>query len=107
MDATVEHVPGPPESGYPPAGTPAGPASRPGWWRYALFTLAGCVLAVAGGGAGAALALHYDGHTTTVASAPPASPRRGRRRRRAAGQGGGGRAAEHRYDHGDDRHSAG
>ncbi len=77
MDATVEYEPGPPESGYPPAGTPAGPARRPGWGRYALFTLAGCVLAVAGGGAGAALALHYDGHTTTVASAPPASPAAG------------------------------
>jgi putative serine protease PepD len=86
MDATVEHEPGPPESGYPPAGTPAGPARRPGWWRYALFTLAGCVLAVAGGGAGAALALHYDGHTTTVASAPPAS--------RAAGGAVGGQLAE-------------
>ena len=47
---------------------------------------AGCVLAVAGGGAGAALALHYDGHTTTVASAPPASP--------AAGGGAGGPLAK-------------
>ena len=35
------------------------------------------MLAVAGGGAGAVLALHYDGHTTTVASAPPASPAAG------------------------------
>ena len=59
---------------------------RPGWWRYALFTLAGCVLTVAGGGAGAALALHYDGPTTTVASAPPASP--------AAGGGAGGPLAK-------------
>ena len=61
------------------------PAGRAGG-RYALFKLAGCVLAVAGGGAGAALALHYDGHTTTVASAPPASP--------AAGGGAGGQLAK-------------
>ena len=63
----------------------ARPGGRAGG-RYALFKLAGCVLAVAGGGAGAALALHYDGHTTTVASAPPASP--------AAGGGAGGQLAK-------------
>jgi hypothetical protein len=40
-----------------PARLRARPGGRAGG-RYALFKLAGCVLAVAGGGAGAALALH-------------------------------------------------
>ncbi|HUK73399.1 MAG TPA: hypothetical protein VLW50_32395 [Streptosporangiaceae bacterium] len=48
--------------------------SRAGWPRYVLFALAGCVLAIAGGGAGAALAAHYDGYTTPVISAAPVSP---------------------------------
>ena len=38
--------------------------------------MAALMLATAGGGAGAVLALHYDGHTTTV-SAPPVSPAAG------------------------------
>lgn len=77
MDTTVEYGSGPADTGQPPVVTPGGRHEPPRWWRYVLFTLAGCVLAIAGGGAGAALALHYDGHTTTVISAPPVSPAAG------------------------------
>jgi putative serine protease PepD len=57
-------------SGPPPS--PSGHAKHPGW-RFARFALGAGLLALASGGAGAALAVHYDGHTTTVVSAPPAS----------------------------------
>ena len=38
-----------------------------------MLAVAAVLLAVASGGAGAAFAVHYDGHTTVVESAPPAS----------------------------------
>jgi putative serine protease PepD len=74
MDTIVEHGAGPADTGQPLVATAVGRHRPPRWWRYALVTLAGGTLVVAGGGAGAALALHYDGHTTTVVSAPPVSP---------------------------------
>jgi putative serine protease PepD len=77
MDTAVEPGAGSPDVGLPPDQAAEGRHRPSRWWRYVLFTLAGCVLAVAGGGAGAALALHYDGHTTTVISAPPVSPAAG------------------------------
>ena len=77
MDATMEHGAGPADTGQPPVVTAEGRSRPLRWWRYALFILSGCVLATAGGGAGAVLALHYDGHTTTVISAPPVSPASG------------------------------
>ena len=74
MGAITEHGAGPADTGQSPVVTAEGRHDPPRWRRYALFTLAGCALALSGGGAGAALALHYDGHTTTVVSATPASP---------------------------------
>lgn len=63
--------PGPP----PPPEPPADPAAsaRPVRRRHVLLALGAVLLAVASGGTGAVLAVHYDGHTTTVVSAPPAS----------------------------------
>ena len=62
--------PGPP----PPPEPPAPPASaRPAWRRHVLLALGAVLLAVASGGAGAAIAVHNDGHTTTVVSGSPAS----------------------------------
>ena len=77
MDATVDHEANRADTGQPPVVTAEGGHRPPRWWRYVVFSLVGCALTLAGGGAGAALALHYDGHTTTVVSAPPVSPASG------------------------------
>ncbi|HLJ99117.1 MAG TPA: trypsin-like peptidase domain-containing protein [Streptosporangiaceae bacterium] len=55
--------------------TPAPPGGHKphGRRRFALLALGAALLALASGGAGAALAVHFDGHTTTVESAPPVS----------------------------------
>ncbi len=67
--------PGAARPGPPPPQPPAPPAApaRPGKRRYALLTVAAVLLAVASGGAGAAFAVRYDGHTTVAVSAPPTS----------------------------------
>jgi putative serine protease PepD len=74
MDTLMENGAGPAGTSQPPVVTTEGRHRPPRWWRYTLIALAGCALALAGGGAGAALALHYDGHATTVVSTPPLSP---------------------------------
>jgi putative serine protease PepD len=73
MDISLENRPETGDrTGHAPGPlTPQPRQARPR--RYVLLTLAACLLAIASGGAGAALALHFDGHTKVTASAPPAS----------------------------------
>ncbi len=63
--------PGPPAPPEPPADAAA--SARPAWRRHVLLALGAVLLAVASGGTGAVLAVHYDGHTTTAVSGSPAS----------------------------------